>query len=84
MDTNTQWQPRPKLHVIPLWDVGRRRPLGKERRKNTGALDRHAQAATGAAPAKSVERRQAPPKEPVEQIIHLWIGADNAGLERAA
>lgn len=81
MDANTQCQSRPKLHTIPLWDVGRPRPVGKERRKNTGALDRHAQAATGMPPAESVVRRQRPRQEPLERAIFLWLGAEGAGLE---
>lgn len=84
MDTNTRSQARPKLHVIPLWDVGRPRPVGRERRKDTGALDRHAQAASGSAPAESVERRRRPSQQPLERTIRLWLGADDAGLERAA
>ena len=47
METNRPRQQRPEERMIPLGDVGRPRPVGKERRKDTGALDRHVQAATG-------------------------------------
>ena len=80
METNTPRQQRPEERVIPLWDVGRPRPVGKERRKDAGARDRHVQAATGITPPEIVQQRR-PTKPPLERTIRLWLVADDADLE---
>ena len=80
METSTPRRQRPWDRMIPLWDVGRPRPVGNERRKDTGALDRHAQAATGTAPSELVQRRQ-PPKPQRERAVRLWLETDNADHE---
>ena len=73
METNRPRQQRPEERMIPLGDVGRPRPVGKERRKDTGALDRHVQAATGIAPSEVVHQRR-PTKPPLERTIRRWLG----------
>ena len=83
METNRPRQQRPDERVIPLWDVGRSRPVGKERRKDAGALDRHEQAATGSAPSEVVQRRR-PTKPPLERAIRLWLEVDNGDHEFTA
>ena len=70
METNTPRQHRPEERVIPLWNVGRPLPVGKERRKDAGALDRHVQAGTRVAPSEVIQRRQ-PTRPPLEQTTRL-------------
>lgn len=63
--------------VIPLWDVGARRPVRKERRRDTGSLDRHIQEMTGTPPSGFSARRRVP-KQAVEVMVRLWPEADDA------
>lgn len=69
--TSGRGQTEKRVVVIPLWEAATPRPLGKERRKDGGTLDRHVQRATGVAPAESVQRRQ-PPQPQLERVASLW------------
>lgn len=81
MDTNAPYPPRPSERPIPLWNAGRPRPMGQERRKDTGAPDRHAHAETGQAPPESVQRRDSTRRRTVERAIRLWLEADDTARE---
>lgn len=78
MDTHTTQPHTPQELVIPLWDVGARRPVRKERRRDTGSLDRHIQEMTGTPPLGFADRRQRLPKQAVEIMVRLWREADGA------
>ena len=80
MDTHTQCQPRPKLHVIPLWNVDPR-PVDRERRRDPGARHRHGQAQTGVVPLDSVRRRRSAEAPQPERVIRLWLEPKDEGHE---
>jgi len=59
--------------AVPLWIVGERRPVGRERRKDPGELSRHIQQRNGIAPLSSLRRRRNDlPSPPTERMIELW------------
>ena len=74
--SSTQAAPRvdrPVELAVPLWIVGERRPVGRERRKDPGELSRHLQARNGLAPLSSLRRRRNDrPPTPPERVIELW------------
>lgn len=57
---------------IPLWVVGPRRPADRERRKDPGALNRHEQERTGAAPATFLKRRSSDVPTAHNRMVQLW------------
>lgn len=76
MSTSTHVNSLPNLQVelaVPFWIVGERRPVGRERRKDPGALSRHIQQRNGTAPFSSLRRRRDDrPSSPPERMIELW------------
>ena len=58
---------------VPLWIVGPRRPVHRERRKDPCDLGRHVQARTGTPSATCLRRRQTN-RQPTRMIhlISLW------------
>ena len=64
---------QPQETPIPLWVVGRRRPVDRERRKNAGALSRHEEARTGTTPTSCLQRRNSDRETPSpSHTVQLW------------
>lgn len=58
---------------LPLWVAGPSRRIDRERRKNPGALHRHAQVINGTPTVRHMRRRQMDLHPPaVERVINLW------------
>lgn len=64
---------RPLELPVPLWIVGPRRPVNRERRKDPGDLGRHVQALTGT-PSATCLRRRKTNRQPtlLLHLISLW------------
>ena len=58
--------------AIPLWIVGERRPVDRERRKDPGDLSRHIQQRKGIAPPSSLRCRRVELPPLPERVIELW------------
>jgi len=64
---------RPVVEVaIPLWIVGSRRPVDRERRKDPGALHRHIQSRSGVVPAGRLGSRASDPPSLPPRLVRLW------------
>ena len=63
----------PAVFPIPLWVAPPPRPIDRERRKDPGALHRHAQAHSGRPQARQLRQRNTDDQAPsAERVVSLW------------